>query len=145
VTPKSGLLRIDRAAIAADAKLDGEFLLRTSDPTLDAEDVALGYKQLLQVERGWRDLKLHLDLRPVFHRREDRIRAHVLLCWLALLVTRIAENAAGDNLAQPTSRSAPARRHRSGRARRHHHPRGGAPGVPDSRPHRMGGLEQERW
>jgi IS4 transposase len=96
VTPKSGLLRIDRAAIAADVKLDGKFLLRTSDPTLDAEDVALGYKQLLQVERGWRDLKLHLDLRPVFHRREDRIRAHVLLCWLALLLTRIAENAAGD-------------------------------------------------
>lgn len=91
-----GLLRIDRAAIAADAKLDGKFLLRTSDPTLTAEDIALGYKQLLQVERGWRDLKLHLDLRPVFHRLEDRIRAHVLLCWLALLLTRIAENATGD-------------------------------------------------
>jgi hypothetical protein len=96
VTPKTGLLRIDRAAITADAKLDGKFLLRTSDPTLSVEDIALGYKQLLQVERGWRDLKLHLDLRPVFHRREDRIRAHVLLCWLALLLTRIAENATGD-------------------------------------------------
>jgi len=93
---KSGLLRIDRAAITADAKLDGKFLLRTSDPTLSAEDVALGYKQLLQVERGWRDLKLYLDLRPVHHRLEERIRAHVLLCWLALLVTRIAENATGD-------------------------------------------------
>ena len=95
-TTKSGLLRINRAAIARDAKLDGKFLLRTSDPTLSAEDVALGYKQLLQVERGWRDLKLYLDLRPIFHRLEDRIRAHVLLCWLALLVTRIAENATGD-------------------------------------------------
>ena len=90
------LSRIDRAAITRDAKLDGKFLLRTSDPTLTAEDVALGYKQLLQIERGWRDLKLHLDLRPVFHRREDRIRAHVLLCWLALLLARIAENATGD-------------------------------------------------
>lgn len=95
-TPKTGLLRIDRAAVNADTKLDGKFLLRTSDPTLTAEDVALGYKQLLQVERGWRDLKLYLDLRPVYHRREDRIRAHVLLCWLALLLTRIAENATGD-------------------------------------------------
>lgn len=93
---KTGLLRIDRTAITADAKLDGKFLLRTSDPTLSAEDVALGYKQLLQVERGWRDLKLHLDLRPVFHRLEDRIRAHVLLCWLALLLARIAEHATGD-------------------------------------------------
>ena len=93
---KSGLLRIDRAAITADAKLDGKFLLRTSDPTLSAEDVALGYKQLLHVERGRRDLKLHLDLRPVHHQLEGRIRAHVLLCWLALLLTRIAENATGD-------------------------------------------------
>ena len=96
ITPKSGLLRIDRGAITADAKLDGKFLLRTSDPTLTTADVARGYKQLLQVERGWRDLKLHLDLRPVHHRLEDRIRAHVLLCWLALLTTRIAENATGD-------------------------------------------------
>ena len=49
-TPKTGLLTIDRTAINADAKLDGKFGLRTSDATLTAEDVALGYKQLLQVE-----------------------------------------------------------------------------------------------
>jgi hypothetical protein len=48
----AGLLRIDRAAVAADARLDGKFLLRTSDPTFSAEDVALGYKQLLEVERA---------------------------------------------------------------------------------------------
>jgi hypothetical protein len=91
-----GLLRIDRAAVAADARLDGKFLLRTSDPTLSAEDVATGYKQLLEVERGWRDMKTTLDLRPVYHRKEQRIRAHVLLCWLALLLVRLAEQAAGD-------------------------------------------------
>lgn len=95
-TTKAGLLRIDRAAVAADAKLDGKFLLRTSDPTLSAADVALGYKQLLEVERAWRDMKTTLDLRPVYHRKEQRIRAHVLLCWLALLLLRIAENATGD-------------------------------------------------
>ena len=71
-------------------------LLRTSDPTLSAADVATGYKQLLEVERGWRDMKTTLDLRPVHHRKEQRIRAHVLLCWLALLLIRIAENATGD-------------------------------------------------
>ena len=60
-----GLLRINRAAVAADARLGGKFLLRTSDPTLSAEDVALGYKQLLEVERAWRDMKTTLDLRPV--------------------------------------------------------------------------------
>jgi transposase len=42
-----------------------------------------GYKQLLEVERGWRDMKTTLALRPVFHRLEDRIRVHVILCWLA--------------------------------------------------------------
>jgi hypothetical protein len=93
---KAGLLRIDRAAVGADAKLDGKFLLRTSDPTLSAADVALGYKQLLEVERAWRDMKTTLDLRPVYHRKEQRIRAHVLLCWLSLLLIRLAEQAAGD-------------------------------------------------
>jgi len=93
---KAGLLRINRAAVAADAKLDGKFLLRTSDPTLSAADVATGYKQLLEVERGWRDMKTTLDLRPVYHRKEQRIRAHVLLCWLALLLIRLVEQATGD-------------------------------------------------
>ncbi len=93
---KSGLLRIDQAAIRAEAHLDGKYLLRTSDPTLSTEDIALAYKQLLQVERGWRDMKTTLDLRPVRHRKEDRIRAHVLLCWLALLLIRIAEEQTQD-------------------------------------------------
>ncbi len=95
-TTKSGLLRIDRAAVNSEAHLDGKYLLRTSDPTLSTEDIALAYKQLLQVERGWRDMKTTLDLRPVRHRKEDRIRAHVILCWLALLLIRIAENQADD-------------------------------------------------
>ncbi len=87
----SGRLKIDRAKIAAEAKLDGKYLLSTSDPDLSAEDVALGYKNLLEAERGFRDLKGTLELRPVFHRLEHRIRAHVLICWLALLLIRIAE------------------------------------------------------
>jgi transposase len=91
-----GLLRVDRGAVRVEEHLDGKFLLRSSDPTLTAEDIALGYKQLLQVERGWRDMKTTLDLRPVHHRKEDRIRAHVQLCWLALLLIRIAENQTGD-------------------------------------------------
>jgi transposase len=95
-TTKNGLLRIDRAAVKAEQHLDGKFLLRTSDPTLSVEDIALGYKQLLEIERAWRDMKSTLDLRPVHHRKEDRIRAHVLLCWLSLLLIRICENQTGD-------------------------------------------------
>jgi hypothetical protein len=87
----SGRLVLDNKKIAAEQRLDGKYLLSTSDPDLSAEDVALGYKNLLEAERGFRDLKSTLDLRPVFHRIEPRIRAHVLLCWLALLLIRVAE------------------------------------------------------
>jgi Transposase DDE domain len=108
VTP-GGLLRIDAAAVKSEENLDGKYLLRTSDPKMTSEDIALGYKQLLEVERGWRDMKQVIDLRPVYHRLEQRIRAHVILCWLALLLIRIAETTAGttwnkitDELAQLT-------------------------------------------
>ncbi len=92
----SGRLVIDRAKVAAEQRLDGKYLLTTSDPHLSAEDVALGYKNLLEAERGFRDLKSILELRPVFHRIEPRIRAHVLLCWLALLLIRVAERRTGQ-------------------------------------------------
>jgi transposase len=59
-------------------------------------DVALGYKNLLEAERGFRDMKSTLQLRPVYHRLEHRIRAHVLICWLALLLIRVAERQTGQ-------------------------------------------------
>jgi transposase len=92
----SGRLVLDRARVAAEERLDGKYLLCTSDPALSAEDVALGYKNLLEAERGFRDLKSVLALRPVYHRLEPRIRAHVLLCWLALLLVRVAERRTGQ-------------------------------------------------
>ena len=92
----AGLLRIDHTTARREAHLDGKWLLRTSDLTLTSEDLAAAYKQLIAVERGWRDFKGALRLRPVFHYREDRIRAHIQLCWLALLLLRIIENATAD-------------------------------------------------
>jgi len=92
----AGLLRVDQGAIKREAHLDGKWLLRTSDTTLTPDDLAAAYKQLLAVERGWRDFKGALGLRPVFHYREDRIRAHIQLCWLALLLLRVVENATAD-------------------------------------------------
>ncbi len=93
---KTGKLRIDRAAVAREAKLDGKFLLRTSDESLTPADIAQGYKALYEAERGWRDLKHTIDMRPAYHRREDRIEAHVQLCWLALLLLRVAETETAD-------------------------------------------------
>ena len=88
---KTGRLVLDRAKIAAEERLDGRYLLTTSDMTLSAEDVALGYRTLLEAERSFRDLKGTLLLRPVYHRRDDRIRAHVLVCFLALILVRVSE------------------------------------------------------
>jgi hypothetical protein len=66
-----------------------------------ANDLAAAYQQLLQVERGWRDMNGALGLRPVFHHREDRIRAHVQLCRLALLLLRVVENATDGTWRNP--------------------------------------------
>ncbi len=87
---------IDRAKVKAEERLDGKYLIVTSDDTLTPEDVALGYKQLAEIERAWRDMKSGLDLRPMHHRKADRIKAHVLLCWLSLLLTRIVEVKTGQ-------------------------------------------------
>jgi transposase len=83
---------IDQRKVADEAHLDGKYLVRTSDDTLSPADVALGYKQLAEVERAFRCLKHDLDLRPMYHRLEQRLGSHVLLCWLALLLVRVAEN-----------------------------------------------------
>jgi Transposase DDE domain len=89
VTP-GGLLRTDAAKIKAEENLDGKYLLPASDPKLSAEDIALGYKHCWKSSAAG-DLKQAVYLRPVYHWKEERIRAHVILCWLALLLIRIAE------------------------------------------------------
>jgi hypothetical protein len=95
-----GTLRLDRARVRAEERLDGKYLLSTTDPSLSAEEVALGYKQLAEVERAFRTLKHELDLRPLHHRLDQRIRAHVLLCWLALLLVRVIEAETGASWAR---------------------------------------------
>ncbi len=91
----TGRLTLNREKIKTEELVDGKFLVSSSDDTLSAEDIVLGYKALWRVERAFRDLKHVLDIRPVYHRLSDRIRAHVLLCWLALLLVRVAENETG--------------------------------------------------
>jgi hypothetical protein len=93
---RRGRLVVDQAKVKAEQRLDGKFLLSSSDDSLTAAEIALFYKQLKEVERAWRDQKHILDLRPIYHRKEDRIRSHVLLSFLALLLTRIAETRAHD-------------------------------------------------
>ncbi len=104
---KTGAIKIDRGKIKEEAHLDGKYIISTSDDTLSPEDIALGYKQLMEVERAFRTLKTTLDLRPVYHRKDERIQSHVFLCFLALLLVRIAErktNMTWDRIRTPMER-----------------------------------------
>ncbi len=76
--------------IGAEAALDGFYVLRTSVPgsQLDAPGIVTAYKNLAYLERDFRVIKADdLDLRPIYHRLEDRVKAHVLLCMLACYLT----------------------------------------------------------
>ena len=110
--------------IDAEAALDGFYVLRTPVPAaeLDAPGVVTAYKNLKYVERDFRHIKSDdLDLRPVFHRLEERVRAHVLICMLACYLTWHLRRAwapltftdehppAPDNPVAPARRSAPRR------------------------------------
>jgi hypothetical protein len=86
ITDDSLTVTRDQDQIDAEAALDGFYVLRTPVPAseLDAPAVVTAYKNLRYVERDFRHIKSDdLDLRPVFHRLEDRVRAHVLICMLA--------------------------------------------------------------
>jgi hypothetical protein len=78
--------RRNQERIAEEAALDGIYVLRTNAPTneLSGAEVVRSYKQLAEVERAFRTLKsIELEIRPINHRHEQRVRAHVLLCMLA--------------------------------------------------------------
>lgn len=95
IQTKGGVLKLDKAKIASEELLDGKFLVSTSNMNLDAADVAMGYKQLFEIERVFRDMKNVLEIRPVYHRLDDRIRSHILICWMAMVLVRYAEEEAG--------------------------------------------------
>jgi len=82
----------DKKARAWEEKIDGMLLLETTDPESKPEDVVRRYKELAEIERGWRALKSSLMLRPVFHWTEERIKAHIFICVLALQIERLMRN-----------------------------------------------------
>jgi transposase len=87
-----GRLKIDKGRVAEESRYDGKFLIETSDETLSLRDAVLGYKQLNDVEKAFRTLKTTLDLRPNYHSKDERIRCHIFLCFLALVLVRIVES-----------------------------------------------------
>jgi transposase len=89
ITPESFRFTRNTASIAAEAALDGLYVIRTSLPAAQADDAQCVryYKQLAQVERGFRSMKtIDLKVRPIHHRLAERVRAHIFLCMLAYYV-----------------------------------------------------------
>jgi len=78
-------VKINEKEVAGDAKYDGKYVLQTNTE-LSASEVATAYKDLWQIERGFRELKSTLELRPVYHWNENRIRGHICVCFLALVL-----------------------------------------------------------
>jgi len=89
---KDGRLKIDRDKFQFESRYDGKYLLESSDDTLSLRDIVLGHKQLYDVEQAFRTLKTTLELRPNYHSRDDRIKCHILLCFMALVLARIVEH-----------------------------------------------------
>jgi len=83
VSVRKGAVTINEKAVEADARLDGKFVLRTSTD-LSATEVARAYKSLWRVERTFRETKSTLEVRPVFHHRDDTTVGHIVACFLAL-------------------------------------------------------------
>jgi hypothetical protein len=115
-----------QAQIDDEAALDGFYVLRTPVPAgeLDAPAVVTAYKNLKYVERDFRHLKADdLDLRPVFHRLEERVKAHVLICMLACYLTWHLRRAwapltfTDENPPTPGNPVAPARRSAAAQAK----------------------------
>jgi hypothetical protein len=89
ITDESFTFTRNTEAIAAEAALDGIYVLRTSLPehTLGRDDVVLRYKNLADVERFFRTLNTELDVRPIRHRLADRVRAHMFLRMLSYYIS----------------------------------------------------------
>jgi len=89
ITDESFTFTRNTEAIAAEAALDGIYVLRTSLPehTLGRDDVVLRYKNLADVERFFRTLNSELDVRPIRHRLADRVRAHMFLRMLSYYIS----------------------------------------------------------
>ena len=78
-------------------KLAGRFMIVT-DTDLPVADIVKGYKDLWKIERSFRTIKSFIEIRPVFHRKEERIEAHAFVCVLSLLISRLFEKAFNDEI-----------------------------------------------
>jgi len=80
------LFRVDRAKLRAERRVEGTYLLQTNDRALEVGQTVAAYKELLMVERAFRELKGIMEMRPIYHQTQMRVRAHLFVAHLALLL-----------------------------------------------------------
>jgi len=146
ITPAGFSYAPDTAKIDAEAQLDGIYVLRTPLPgsDLDAPGAVTAYKDLAHLERDFRHIKADdLDLRPIWHRLDDRVKAHVLICMLACYLIWHLRHAwapltftdehppAQENPVAPAQRSPHAQAKASRQHDEHGHPYRSFTGLPD--------------
>jgi transposase len=91
---------------ARETACEGKYVIQTEEPDLSPVEAVAAYKQLNEVERGFAHLKGLLEVRPVYHHKDDRVRAHVFVAALAFLLDRALEKklrAAGSSLSSPAA------------------------------------------
>ena len=81
----------DPVALGREKALEGKYLIATTEKQVEPLEAVRMYKELSEVERGFRCLKDVLEMRPIYHRNEDRVRAHIFVAALGLLLTRLLE------------------------------------------------------
>ena len=86
----------DPLHLEKEKRIEGKYLIATSEASLGALEAVGMYKQLSEVERGFRSLKDVLEMRPIYHKSEGRVRAHIFVAALALLLTRVLERRLKD-------------------------------------------------
>jgi len=91
-TTSANKIKINRKAVKKAERYDGKWVLETNDDTITVEDAAKGYKGLMIIERCFRSLKrTQIKMTPMYHWADRRIKTHVKICVLALLIERVAE------------------------------------------------------
>lgn len=80
---------IDQVALERARRADGKLILVTNLPDHTAAQIVSRYKSLADIERGFRVLKSEIEIAPVFHRKPERIKAHALICFIALILYRV--------------------------------------------------------
>jgi len=98
--------RQKKESIEYEEKIDGKFMIKTTEKALSLEEIVLRYKDLMDIEDAFRDIKDFIKVAPLYHRLSKRVKAHIFICVLALLVQRYMEKKISESKVKISSEKA---------------------------------------